>query len=251
MKKALNVPDDATWLECLPGAGRRRLGEAKQPPILLPGKTYLAQDRPVSVVPYVAELLDEAGIRVLIYNGDRDMTTNAQGSELLLDSMEWSGAAGWADTMRFERGLWFPMPTKFGGYVKQYRNLEFLVVSNSGHLVPFNVDEIALDLITRFLGNVTYLDKPVPKFNIARRHQSSSNHHTLREHHHRETQKKSNVGGFIGSFLFAAISFVMGFLVSRRMPKRRGNYEMIPCHADVNGTHECQSITNKARNDLA
>jgi hypothetical protein len=41
----------------------------------------LDDERPVSVVPYVAELLDEAYIQVLVYNGDRDLRTYVQGSE--------------------------------------------------------------------------------------------------------------------------------------------------------------------------
>jgi Serine carboxypeptidase len=246
---ALNIPEHVPWIECMPGAGRRRLGKADallssksqmKANSQLPGKLLLENDRPISVVPYVAELLDESGIRVLIYSGDRDMTTNAQGSEMLLDTMEWSGAKGWADTRKFERGLWLPGPGQFGGYIKKFRNLGFLVVSNSGHLVPFNRDEIALDLITRFLGDVSFLDKPLPKFTVRPKRQPASEKHKVRVaskgHRHEPT------GGGLGStgcelgwsVLVAAVGFVLGFLVSRRLPKdRRGGYEMIPSHHET------------------
>lgn len=80
VKKALNAPLETEWIECIPGAGRR-LAET------LPGQLLLAHDKPESVLPYVAELLDEAGIKVLVYNGDRDLSTvsnSARGRVLLL-----------------------------------------------------------------------------------------------------------------------------------------------------------------------
>lgn len=38
-------------------------------------RLYMDKDRPISVVPYIGELLDE-GIPVLVYNGDRDMVSD-------------------------------------------------------------------------------------------------------------------------------------------------------------------------------
>jgi hypothetical protein len=65
----LNAPTNVTWHGCRQGEGRRRLLEHR--------RLYMDNDRPWSVVPYVADLLD-AGIPVLVYNGDRDMTTNVR-----------------------------------------------------------------------------------------------------------------------------------------------------------------------------
>ena len=191
VQKALNVqPVGQHWLECMPGAGRRRrrrlstsqsttssshhTRRSHRKRVLttdeLPGKTLLAHDEPESVVPYVADLLDDAKIRVLIYNGDRDMTTNSQGSEQLLDNMIWSGSMGWNDASHYERGLWITRyeanSTTVGGYMKQYKNLQFQVVVNSGHLVPYNAPQTALELITRFLANESFIDKVLPKFDI-------------------------------------------------------------------------------------
>jgi len=136
VQDALNIKPRRHWVECMAGAGRRRLDESDD----LPGKILLAQDQPISVVPWMAELLD-AGIHVLVYNGDRDMTTNIQGSEMLLDTMEWSGAEGWSNGS-FTRGLWLVDndqvrgKRQIGGYIKTYKNLDFVAVYNSGHLVP-------------------------------------------------------------------------------------------------------------------
>jgi hypothetical protein len=46
---------------------------------------------PNSVVPQIAGLLD-AGYKVLVYNGDRDLSCCVQGTEQCLDGMQWSGA---------------------------------------------------------------------------------------------------------------------------------------------------------------
>merc|ERR1711884_173848 len=87
------------WMNCIPGAGRRRLKHDK----LLPGQILLAHDQPESVTSYIAELLDDAKIRVLIYAGDRDIPVNLQGSEKVLNGMNWSGKNNWIDSDRY---LW-------------------------------------------------------------------------------------------------------------------------------------------------
>jgi hypothetical protein len=225
VQKALNVPQLTTWIECIPGAGRRRRQLSR---LRLPGELLLDHDEPISTVPYVADLLDNAGIRVLIYNGDRDMTTNSQGSELLLDSMVWNGASGWANINEYERGVWLPNEEKkFGGYIKQYQNLNFLVVYNSGHLVPFNQDEIALDLVTRFLGNVSFLDKPLPKFYVPRKGQNTLVKHKAASSkvNYRHRRLFDDV---VGSLVCTLIGFAIGFVVSRRCQKGRGSYQTIP-----------------------
>eukprot|EP00980_Cylindrotheca_fusiformis_P016038 scaffold4724_cov108-Cylindrotheca_fusiformis.AAC.3 len=156
VQKALNAPNSTSeWLGCMAGAGRRLDENA------LPGKILLAHDTPESVVPYVAELLDDAGIRVLIYNGDRDISVCAQGSEKLLDDMKWSGGHGWRQ--KAKRGVWL-VDNKMAGYIKSYKGLDFVIVYNSGHLVPYNEPIHALDLISRFVNDKSYMDKEIPQF---------------------------------------------------------------------------------------
>lgn len=229
VQDALNVDPHTHWVACMPGAGRRRrkLSDKKEGD-LLPGQILLRHDEPLTMAPYIATLLDEAGIRVLIYNGDRDLTTNAQGSERVLDNMLWSGAKGWADTSRFERGLWFPFEKKFGGYIKSFRNLEFLIVANSGHLVPFNEDKLALDLITRFLGGASYLDKSLPKFKISPK-KSSSASTELEDLFDEQMSRRGRamVFGVGGTIMIALASFAIGFAISRRIPRGRDGYEMV------------------------
>lgn len=154
IRKLIHAPLNVQkWEQCIPGAGRR-LKELDR--VLM-----LEDDKPVSVVPYISELLDDAGINVLVYNGDRDMSCCVQGSETLLNEMVWSGQSSWLDPYVTQRGLWL-VDGKVAGYAKSHRGLEFVVVYNSGHLVPYNVPRQALDLITRFLGSQPFADVDLP-----------------------------------------------------------------------------------------
>mmetsp|Transcript_13826 Transcript_13826/g.22234 ORF Transcript_13826/g.22234 Transcript_13826/m.22234 type:complete len:571 (+) Transcript_13826:106-1818(+) len=164
VRKALHAPLNITWHGCADGNGRRRslqgirggaMGDS-----LFHRKLYMENDRPIDVVPYVADLLD-ADIPVLVYNGDRDMTTGGTGSELLLNGMDWKGKEEWLDA---DRGVWMVEDKKGGegGWAKEYLSLKFVIVYNSGHMVPYNQPVAAMDLLNRFLRNETFLDVPSP-----------------------------------------------------------------------------------------
>lgn len=107
------------------------------------------------------------------------------GTELVLDQMtEWTGNAQWT-TGDATRGLWIPNKSileedhvvgdddnnggsgggnKVGGWVKTYGGLTFLVVYNSGHLVPHNLPVQSLDLLQRFVFNQSYVDVEIPNY---------------------------------------------------------------------------------------
>jgi hypothetical protein len=68
VRTSLNAPsmdEQPHWSGCVPGAGRRRHLERTNQREL----TVLDNDRPLSVVPYIAELLDDAKLDILFYNG--------------------------------------------------------------------------------------------------------------------------------------------------------------------------------------
>ena len=152
VKEALHAPPDVEWRGCIPGAGRRRL-------------MMLDQDRPLSVAPYLAQLMDDAKIRVLVYNGDRDMSTNSAGTELVLNGMkDWSGHGEWQAKTR---GLWLDEKQEMAGWAKEFQRLSFVVVYNSGHLLPYNQPARALQLLERFLSNTSFVDLEIPRLEFA------------------------------------------------------------------------------------
>ena len=138
-------------------------------------------DRPLSVVPYIAELVDE-GIPVIVYNGDRDMTTNMVGTELALNAMKWSGEKEWLDA---KRGLWMADNYQ-AGWAKELNNLTFVVVYNSGHMVPYNRPVPAFDLLTRLLTHKSFIDEEMPLVRVGKEHGANEydkGKHTPHHHH--------------------------------------------------------------------
>lgn len=151
-------PRDKTilWQQCIPGSGRRQRRRLHM----------MDNDRPMRMERYIADLLDDAKIRVLVYNGDRDMTTCGPATEIALDNMEWRGQSNWNMMANpgANRGLWRVPHSKHlepAGYVKTYKNLEFITVYNSGHLMPTNVPAAGLDLVSRMVTNKPFLDVPL------------------------------------------------------------------------------------------
>jgi hypothetical protein len=159
VQKALNVEKDY-WQQCVPGSGRRRLQD--NPYHRMRQLILLDQDRR-SVLPWIAELLDDAKIDVLVYNGDLDLACSSQGTELALEAMDWSGKEDWRDPQVTRWYNWFSGDQP-AGHTKKFKNLEFLVIYNSGHFVPINQAAHALDMISRLLDGESFQDVELPRF---------------------------------------------------------------------------------------
>uniref|UniRef100_A0A7S3P8D1 Carboxypeptidase n=1 Tax=Amphora coffeiformis TaxID=265554 RepID=A0A7S3P8D1_9STRA len=240
VKNALHVLNpDHYWHGCQAGSGRRRrLNEVAEHQHR---KLYMDNDRPLSVVPYIADLLDD-GIPVVVYNGDRDMTTNMVGTELALNGMEWTGKEEWLDA---PRGLWkvndYP-----AGWAKEYKNLTFAVVYNSGHMVPYNMPNSAYDLLIRLLTHKSFLDQENPQIRVKEDGHSKKHHHhdflsTSSIDMYGVAEQRSIEAGTIphSSSSHANMIMPMGFallvgvalgalLFRKRHTHREGGYRMVP-----------------------
>lgn len=213
VKEKMHAPADTFWRGCIPGAGRRRLQQESRNLMA----SLLIHDKPLSTVPYIGELLN-GGIRVIMYNGDRDMACNAAGTELLLNDMEWGGADKWYGTAR---GLW-TVNDEPAGYAKTHKNLSFVVIYNSGHLAPFNRPANSLDLIQRFLTNTSYYDYDLPNFGdyVKKKHKKSHDALELAEAWPSQGFSLLNVEP---SILPVMLAFVMGFGVAYLSLQGRNN----------------------------
>ena len=232
VKDALHVLNkDHYWHGCQAGSGRRRLNEAVEHQHR---KLYMDNDRPLSVVPYIADLLDD-GIPVIVYNGDRDMTTNMVGSELALNGMEWGGKKEWLDA---PRGLWkvndYP-----AGWAKEYKNLTYAVVYNSGHMVPYNRPNSAYDLLIRLLTHKSFIDMETPQIRVKEHMQSkkSDDHYYSHSVDMYGLEQRSVESGSPGSHTnlimpmgFALlVGFALGAMLFRkRHAQREGGYRSVP-----------------------
>jgi carboxypeptidase D len=134
-------------------AGQRYL-ECTDPPYLA-----LAHQDGLGVVDEVTQLLEyNQKIRLLFYNGVYDLICNHVGNEVLLEKLAWTHQQDYKAAPRFAWTAPSKMvesngaaPPPISGYVKEYDNLIFLKVMDSGHMVPMDVPEVALDMIRTFL----------------------------------------------------------------------------------------------------
>lgn len=73
----------------------------------------------------------------------------------------------WEDA---ERGLWRTDDSDVGGEYFHFDEVfSFLIVRNSGHLLPMDKPAVALAMLTRFLNNQSFVDQPLPKESFYRR----------------------------------------------------------------------------------
>eukprot|EP00540_Astrosyne_radiata_P020307 CAMPEP_0116865666 /NCGR_PEP_ID=MMETSP0418-20121206/25586_1 /TAXON_ID=1158023 /ORGANISM="Astrosyne radiata, Strain 13vi08-1A" /LENGTH=609 /DNA_ID=CAMNT_0004501187 /DNA_START=79 /DNA_END=1905 /DNA_ORIENTATION=+ len=92
----------------------------------------------------------ESGKRMLFFNGVLDLICNHVGNEVFLENLKWKHQKEWIKAPRYG---WGPASSKkrVAGYVKEFENLIFMKVLNSGHMVPLDVPEIALEMMQTFV----------------------------------------------------------------------------------------------------
>ena len=114
----------------------------------------LAQQDGVGVVKELQDILDRK-IQVLMFSGQYDIVCNHIGTEKFLSLLKWSGSGGWATARNV---AWSSDGQNPAGYVKSFQNLQFLVVLDSGHMVPMSKPKESLDMIGRFVANKPFTD---------------------------------------------------------------------------------------------
>ena len=96
----------------------------------------------------VVELLND-GIRMLFFNGVNDLICNHVGNEIAVENFQWKHQTEFQTAKRY--GWKSPSRGKLGGYMKEYENLMYLKVLESGHMVPMDVPDVSLDMLRIFV----------------------------------------------------------------------------------------------------
>lgn len=91
-----------------------------------------------------------ANIPVLLYNGQLDVIVAPVLTENYLKQTNWTGAEKYSSA---EKKIWYvdENDAEIAGYVKEAENLQFVVVRNAGHILPYDQPRVAFDLIKRFV----------------------------------------------------------------------------------------------------
>jgi len=125
----------------------------------------MVADHPISVVSNLQYLISSSldqPLRVLLYSGEFDLNCNTLGTLHTLEANYWRDGRPWATA---ERSLWRHAGGEevSGEYFTMDDGIfSFLIVRNSGHLMPMDRPSAALDMITRFMNNTSFADTPLP-----------------------------------------------------------------------------------------
>jgi len=109
----------------------------------------------LGVVDELVRVLDhESKPHMLFFNGINDLICNHVGNEQLLDVLPWSKTAQYTKQPRhaWESGVDESLKHNFvpgrpDGYIKQFENLSFLKVLESGHMVPMDQPAVSLAMM--------------------------------------------------------------------------------------------------------
>lgn len=103
----------------------------------------------LGVVPDVVALLNTNTIRMLFFNGIHDLICNHVGNEEAVENFGWTYQT---EYQKSERYGWKSTSTgQLAGYMKEYNNLMYLKVLDSGHMVPMDVPDVSLDMMRTFM----------------------------------------------------------------------------------------------------
>lgn len=129
VKQVLGVMD-RTWNQCDTQVHERMIG-----------------DWCFDAKPYLAQLLDEFGVKVLIYYGEDDWVCNWRGGEAWTEEMRWN----FQD--QFLNAAYAPWSLNLTqvGLMRHFGNLFFLKVKNAGHRVPMDQPWIANEMLREFI----------------------------------------------------------------------------------------------------
>mmetsp|Transcript_34134 Transcript_34134/g.89807 ORF Transcript_34134/g.89807 Transcript_34134/m.89807 type:complete len:747 (-) Transcript_34134:123-2363(-) len=112
----------------------------------------------LGVVKELQVVLDHShGVRLLFFNGQFDIICNHIGVEKALNGLKWKGAN---DFRTAAHSVWTGAGTDSHpkGYVSSAGPLSLLLVLGSGHMVPMDRPEDALDMLHRFTHKETFAD---------------------------------------------------------------------------------------------
>ncbi|CAG8514841.1 9698_t:CDS:10 [Paraglomus brasilianum] len=98
-------------------------------------------------------------IPVLLFSGNKDLICNINGTQSMIDSLEWNGDTGFKGAVAAD---WHVNGTLVGDW-KIARGLHLATIYDASHMVGYDRPAVATDMINRFLGfNYTYSDLGPP-----------------------------------------------------------------------------------------
>lgn len=91
-----------------------------------------------------------AEIPIILFHGDKDIICNTMGAQNMIKKLEWNGAKGFSESTP---EMDWDFNGTISGFVKLERNLTYINMYNSSHMVPFDHPELSRSLIDLMIGN--------------------------------------------------------------------------------------------------
>lgn len=155
---ALNLDVKTTWQECSGGVGRSLKAKNSIPSVHLLG-----------------DILKE--VPVILFNGNRDIICNYMGTESFIKKMEWNGQKGFSNDEVID---WIHNNVT-AGYIRAERNLTFINVFDSSHMVPFDKPEVSRALLDIMTGNYDQEDKAYVTYPLGERYDRLEEENRVKE----------------------------------------------------------------------
>jgi len=114
----------------------------------------LRWDQALDNIDTVASLVDY-GLKVTVWNGDQDLICNYKGTMSSLDHMKSSLSAEWSTAE--EKPL--DLGDYDGGFVKSAGSLSFVLVPQSGHMIPMDQPKVGWELLHAFTRGLPFPTK--------------------------------------------------------------------------------------------
>lgn len=95
----------------------------------------------------------ESGLPILLFSGAKDLICNHVGTEDMISDLSWSNGTGFETSS----GVYAPkrewvFENEVAGYYQEARNLTYVLIYNSSHMVPFDYARRTRDMLDRFMG---------------------------------------------------------------------------------------------------
>lgn len=170
----INYEDVLKALHAEESIGRQRFKECTDPPY-----NALSHQDGLGVTKEIVNILSHGTKpKLLFFNGMNDMICNHVGNEKALDNLEWEHIKEWTLAKRSAWAFDSDFINNKGGpngpvgYIKEYQNLMFLKIASSGHMVPMDLPDVALEMMRKLMfqksfggSNAQSLGRSVPNGN--------------------------------------------------------------------------------------
>jgi carboxypeptidase D len=193
-------------------AAGQRFAECTDPPY-----NALAHQDGKGVVKELVQVLQHPEKpRVLFFNGIEDLICNHVGNEKLLELLPWKHQDEWIQASRYAWKAKTEEIDKISGYMKEYENLLFLKLMGSGHMVPLDIPNVALDMMRAFVYGASF-DTNKQLLDRAKTVSDScptcSTCDDPSEKQNTNTNESGSVGGFVISYSWIVALLALGGLV--------------------------------------